>query len=196
MRHMRMLRSLRERCVLLALCLLIGAPLLASIGSRTQAFLTGTRAAAVGDGLPARYALYDDIIFRVAWQYSLDPLLIKAIILAESDFEHHSVSRRGAVGLMQLMPATARLLGVRDRTDPEQNIIAGCRFFRDMLRLFDYDVEKALAAYNAGPTRVKRYGRVPPFQETRDYIQKIQRNYDYFRTRLGSARTTHERYSA
>ena len=131
--------------------------------------------------MPLRYTLYDDIISEAADKYRLDPLLIKAVILAESDFNAADKSQSGALGLMQLMPETALLFGVRDLTDPEQNIMAGCRFLRDMLVLFKNDLIKALAAYNAGPNIVKRYGRIPPFKETKDYIKKVFKNYDYFR---------------
>lgn len=112
-------------------------------------------------------------IVQAAETYDVDAALIRAIILAESSFNPMAVSNRGAQGLMQLMPATARALGVEDSFDPAVNIDAGVRYFRKMLDRFDGDVTLALAAYNAGSRHVRNYGGVPPFGATRHYIQKV-----------------------
>jgi soluble lytic murein transglycosylase-like protein len=105
--------------------------------------------------------------------------LVKAVMRAESAFDPHAVSPKGAAGLMQLMPGTARDMGVVDRFDPIQNLDGGIRYLKLMLDRFDNDYELAVAAYNAGPEAVSRHGGVPPYLETRDYVQRV-RDY-YFR---------------
>jgi hypothetical protein len=105
--------------------------------------------------------------------------LVKAVIRAESAFDSSAVSPKGAAGLMQLMPGTARDMGVLDRFDPIQNLDGGVRYLKLMLDRFDNDYELAVAAYNAGPEAVSKYGGVPPYLETRDYVQRV-RDY-YFR---------------
>jgi hypothetical protein len=112
-------------------------------------------------------------IMQAAKTYDVDAALIRAIILAESSFNPRAVSNRGAQGLMQLMPATARSLGVEDSFDPAVNIDAGVSYFRKMLNRFDGDIRLALAAYNAGSRHVRNYGGVPPFGATRQYIHKV-----------------------
>jgi len=117
----------------------------------------------------------------VAQALSLDPALIEAVIQAESAFDPHAVSHKGAVGLMQLMPATAARYGVSDRRDPIQNIIGGARYLRDLLDEFR-DIPLALAAYNAGENAVRRYGNsVPPYRETQTYVHRVQTFYQRFR---------------
>ena len=103
----------------------------------------------------------------------LDPALIRAVIHAESSFRPAIVSRKGAVGLMQLMPQTAAFLGVQDASHPEQNIIAGSRYLAQLLKQHNSDLALALAAYNAGASNVKRYGGIPPFAETQAYVQRV-----------------------
>lgn len=122
-------------------------------------------------------------IQRHARRYGLDPALVKAIIHVESCFDSRAVSRVGAQGLMQLMPGTARELGVRDDEvfDPEKNIEAGVRYFHRMLEDFK-DLDKALAAYNAGPGAVRKYQGIPPFRETRKYVQRVRTHYERYRT--------------
>jgi hypothetical protein len=115
-------------------------------------------------------------IHRAARRYNLPPGLIRGVIRAESNFQVAAVSRAGAQGLMQLMPETARELGVSDPFDIEQNIDGGARYLRQMLDSFDGDVKTALAAYNAGPGTVEKYGgRIPPYQETERYIDRVLR---------------------
>ena len=106
-------------------------------------------------------------------KYAIDTMLIKAVIITESCFNPEAVSPVGAQGLMQLMPATARSLGVSEPFDPYQNIEGGVSYLRNMLDQFGQDRELALAAYNAGPGAVKKYGRIPPYRETQRYVKKI-----------------------
>jgi soluble lytic murein transglycosylase-like protein len=116
---------------------------------------------------------FTPLVDRVARHHRLDPHLIHAVVQVESAYDPAAVSRKGAVGLMQLMPGTASRYGVRDRLDPERNLHGGVRYLRDLLVHFD-DVVLALAAYNAGENAVERYGnRVPPFPETRRYVSKV-----------------------
>lgn len=114
-------------------------------------------------------------------QYNVDPDLIKAIIKVESNFDRFATSRKGAKGLMQLMPQTAQFFGVFDVYNPYQNIEAGVRFLRVQLNEFDEDIRLALAAYNAGPEKVKKHNGIPPFRETKRFIEKVLRFYNYFK---------------
>lgn len=117
---------------------------------------------------------YGDVIEETAERHRLDALLLAALVEAESSFLPGAVSPVGAVGLTQVMPATAHWLGAQgDLTDPDSNLDVGARYLRQLLERFDGDLELALAAYNAGPTNVLRYGGVPPFRETRSYVKKV-----------------------
>ncbi len=133
------------------------------------------------EGRGPERARLDRIIRKKARKYGVDPALVAALIKAESDFDLGARSGRGARGLMQLMPATAREMGVSDVTDPEENIDGGVRYLSHLLRLFGRDTGLAVAAYNAGEEAVKRYGAVPPFEETRKYVRKVLRYYNDFR---------------
>ncbi len=121
--------------------------------------------------------VYIDIIDDAAERYKIDPALIKAIILAESRYDHMAVSKRGAVGLMQLMPATADALGVENIYDPVHNINAGVKYIKQLLELYNGDVELALAAYNAGSNKVRKYNGIPPYKATKTYIKKV---FEYY----------------
>ncbi len=122
-------------------------------------------------------ARFDAIIDEQAADHGVDPDLVRAVIQVESAFNPHAVSPKGAMGLMQLMPATASELGVGNAFDPAQNIGGGVRYLKRLLVRYDDKVELALAAYNAGPGAVDRYGHtVPPYRETRDYVRKITRS--------------------
>ncbi|MGB3225231.1 MAG: lytic transglycosylase domain-containing protein [Desulforhopalus sp.] len=123
---------------------------------------------------------YDLEIRRVSKLYNVDPSLIKAIIHTESDFNDQAVSRSGAQGLMQLMPATARELSVINPFDPQENIDGGTRYFRSLLDIFNEDLVLSLAAYNAGPGRVTRTGGVPEIAETQHYIKKVLKRYKVY----------------
>ena len=131
----------------------------------------------------ARVNRYRDIIHRVAARHRMDPKLVAAVVQAESGFNPRAVSRKGAMGLMQLMPETASLLRVDNPFDPEQNLDAGVRYLKRLLGIFDGDLRLSLAAYNAGVQAVKRYGTVPPYRETRGYVKKV---LQYYRGRGGS----------
>lgn len=117
---------------------------------------------------------FDHHIEAAASQHNLSPALVKAVIAVESEFDQWAVSSKGAQGLMQLMPFTARRFGVSDSFDARQNIFAGTQYLRILLDLFQGDVDLALAGYNAGENAVRRYGGVPPYRETRGYIRKVR----------------------
>ena len=116
---------------------------------------------------------FDGIIDKAASMFNIPAKLIKSVIQKESNFNPNAVSHAGASGLMQLMPATARGLGVKNVFDPADNIIAGSKYLRQMLDRYDNNLELALAAYNAGPGNVDKYGGIPPFKETQNYVRKV-----------------------
>jgi hypothetical protein len=122
-------------------------------------------------------AVYDRFINAAAERYQLDIDLIRAVIDAESGFDSYAVSTKGAAGLMQLMPETARELGVGNPFDPEQNIDGGSRYLKGLLDKYDGEIRLALAAYNAGPNAVQRYGGIPPYKETQQYVKRVLRSY-------------------
>lgn len=117
-----------------------------------------------------------DTVDRIAQQNQLPPQLVHSVIQAESNYDTYAVSPKGAQGLMQLIPSTARRFGVSNVFDPADNIQGGARYLKYLLELYKGDEALALAAYNAGEGAVSRYGGVPPFHETRDYVAKVRRN--------------------
>ncbi|HEY1925113.1 MAG TPA: lytic transglycosylase domain-containing protein [Candidatus Acidoferrum sp.] len=125
----------------------------------------------------AAKAPFRDLIESAAARYSVDADLIASVIAAESNFDPKAVSRRNARGLMQLLPQTATRLGVHNIFDPAENIDAGTHYLRDLLALYRNDLALTLAAYNAGPLSVQRYGRVPPYAETQSYVRKVGTAY-------------------
>ena len=139
------------------------------------------------DPVPARTAgPYRDLIRAAATRHALAPELIESVILVESNFEARAVSRKGARGLMQLMPATAARLGVRNAFDVRQNVEGGVRHLRYLVDLYGGNLALALAAYNAGVEAVGRYGGIPPYAETRAYVQRVLRSVALARLRVSA----------
>lgn len=134
-------------------------------------------------GRKAEY-LYHMFIIQTANHYQIDPALIKAIIMAESGYNTKAISRRGAKGLMQLMPKTAEAMGVEDIFNPHQNITGGIQYFKQMVNRFNGDVKLALAAYNAGSRNVRYYKGIPPFKATRYYIKKVFKYYQIYKNQM------------
>lgn len=124
---------------------------------------------------------FGEIIRRYCQKFRLEEALVHAVIKAESGFNPRAVSRKGALGMMQLLPQTARDLSVRDPFNAEENIRGGSRYLRMMLDEFDGNVELALAAYNAGPNAVKKHGGIPPYEETQSYVKKVKRYLQQYR---------------
>ena len=124
---------------------------------------------------------YDHFISDAAEQTGVDSRLLKAMIKAESDFDPRAVSRKGAMGLMQIMPENFKMLDLENPFDPWQNIRAGAQYFQKMYERFNGKLALSLAAYNAGPTAVDRYKRIPPYQETEEYVRRVLRYYRTFK---------------
>lgn len=121
---------------------------------------------------------YNDLVAKAAAKHQMDPKLLHAVIQAESAYNAKAISSAGAVGLMQLMPATARRYGVTDRYDPEQNVDGGTRYLKDLLAMFNSNLRLAVAGYNAGEGAVMKYNyTVPPYRETQDYVRHVLRLY-------------------
>lgn len=120
---------------------------------------------------------YEPHIFAAARLYDIDPNIIKAIIKAESNFNKYALSHKGAKGLMQLMPGTARDMNVRNAYDPRENIFGGTKYFKRLFTIFDGDLKLALASYNAGLERVRHSRTVPNIKETKTYIARVLKNY-------------------
>jgi soluble lytic murein transglycosylase-like protein len=120
----------------------------------------------------------NEVVKTASGTYRLDPDLVNSVIRAESGFNVRAVSPKGAQGLMQLMPQTASELGVHNAFDPQANVEGGTRYLRELLERYDFDLVKALAAYNAGPQRVEQYGGVPPYYETKAYVARIVRDFN------------------
>ncbi len=131
-------------------------------------------------------ARYADVVDAAARAHGVDAALVHAVITAESGYDPNAVSRKGASGLMQLMPATARRYGVRDVFDPRENVQGGVRYLKDLLAMFDGDLRLALAGYNAGENAVIRAGRrIPPYAETQGYVPRVIDFYHRYRARAG-----------
>ena len=133
--------------------------------------------------LRPRPSIYDGLIDKTARKVNVDPLLIKSVMHAESGFDPHAVSSKGARGLMQLMPDTAERYGASHVFDPRENILAGARYLSDLLDRFNGSLELALASYNAGENAVTETGGIPPYNETRRYVKKVMHLYREYRNR-------------
>ncbi len=127
---------------------------------------------------------FDSIITKAAKRYKVDSALIKAVIMMESAYNPKAVSKQGAKGLMQLMPRTARALGVKNAFNPAHNINGGVKYLRQLLDTFDDNIKHALAAYNAGSSKVKRHGGVPPIKATRAYVRKVFAYYHHYKIEM------------
>jgi soluble lytic murein transglycosylase-like protein len=125
---------------------------------------------------------YEGIIVQASRRFGVDASLVKAVIKAESDFDHRAVSSKGAEGLMQLMPQTSDAMAVENPFDPEENIFGGTRYLSLLLERFDNDKKLALAAYNAGPERVEANNGIPPIPETEGFVEKVLNYYQTYNT--------------
>jgi hypothetical protein len=133
---------------------------------------------------------FHPIIVQAAEHFQVDPALVKAVIMVESRYNPKAVSECGAKGLMQLMPETAKVLGVEDIFNPEQNVNAGVAYLKDLENLFDGNVKLALAAYNAGITKVRKYQGIPPFKVTQHYVKKVLAYYQFYESRRRTRRSS------
>lgn len=124
---------------------------------------------------------YADIIYKAAEKNGIAAPLLKAIIKAESNFNPRAVSKKGALGLMQIMPGNLKSLNIRDPFDPKQNIMGGARYFKRMMNRFGGKLPLAIAAYNAGPKKVEQYQRIPPIRETENYVRRVLKYYNKYR---------------
>ncbi len=131
---------------------------------------------------PARFTRYDEWIRQAATLYQIPEALVRAVIKVESDYDPRAVSSSGARGLMQLMPETAERMQVKDSHDPRENIFGGVRLLRILANSFNGDLQLTVAAYNAGPDAVMKFGGIPPYQQTRDYVVKVVGYYKRYRT--------------
>jgi len=138
----------------------------------------------------------NELVNTASGAYHLDPDLVNSVIRAESGFNVRAVSPKGAQGLMQLMPQTASQLGVQNAFDPQANVEGGTRYLRELLVRYNFDLIKALAAYNAGPERVEQYGGVPPYYETKAYVARIVRDYNKKLAAKTSAQTPTQKKSS
>jgi soluble lytic murein transglycosylase-like protein len=130
-----------------------------------------------------RESIFHSIILEASNRHKVDPALVKAIIMVESGYNPMAISKKGAVGLMQIMPATADALGVEDLFDPAHNVNAGVSYFKKLLNQFGGDLKLALAAYNAGSRKVREYRGIPPYGATRHYVKKVFEYYQYYQGR-------------
>ena len=162
-----------------------------STSKRTKGARFSGTAVPPSDRSPERFTRYDKWIRQAATLYQLPEELIRAVIKVESDYDPRAVSSAGAQGLMQLMPETGTRIQVRDPFDPRENIFGGVRYLRVLANLFNGDFDLTVAAYNAGEGAVARYGGIPPYAETQDYVVRVRTYYAAFRSNrdIGTAAT-------
>jgi|SRR5581483_1470999 len=137
-----------------------------------------------------------EVVGPASEKHLIDPALINSVIRAESGFNPHAVSPKGAQGLMQLMPGTAAKLGVRNAFEPAANVEGGTAYLRQLLEQYNWDMAKALAAYNAGPQRVQQYGGVPPYRETHAYVARVIREFNRQKLAERRAKSAAQKHSA
>jgi len=155
------------------------APADRTSASGTESSVNIRSAISPPSGFPGRpQTTIADVVNQASGRYRLDPDLVNSVIKAESGFNVRAVSPKGAQGLMQLMPGTASKLGVPNVFDPQANVEGGTKYLRELLERYDFDLIKALAAYNAGPQRVEQFGGVPPYYETRAYVARVVRDFN------------------
>jgi len=147
----------------------------APFGKKTEKILTQKNANVQNLAVPANFSHY---VQKAARKYEIEPELIHAVIRTESNGNHRAISKKGAIGLMQLMPSTANDMNVGNPFNPEENIDGGTRYLRFLLEKFNGNLTLALAAYNSGPRTVERYGNIPPISETRQYVNKVFSYYN------------------
>ncbi|MBV8638439.1 MAG: lytic transglycosylase domain-containing protein [Candidatus Eremiobacteraeota bacterium] len=150
-------------------------------GNEVPGIASGAAVGAINAPSMVPPAQIDQLVNANASQWNVDPALVKAIIANESGFNANATSNVGAQGLMQLMPGTASGLGVTNAYDPAQNVYGGTRYIKGLLDRFNGDVRKAVAAYNAGPGAVEKYGGVPPYAETQNYVENVLASYEKYR---------------
>lgn len=159
-----------------------GRALSSAIGNTAPPAYAAAQGGAAPGTAPVVPAQIDALVSQNSTAWQVDPSLVKAVIVNESGFDANATSRTGAQGLMQLMPATAAAVGVRNAYDPVQNVAGGTRYLKSLLDRFGGDVRRAVAAYNAGPEAVEKYGDVPPYAETQNYVQNVLGSYAKYRT--------------
>lgn len=155
-----------------------GAPILDEVANKNNSNTPETTSTIPNTGVLECSEELNQYFLQASEAYGVDVKLLKCIAYAESNFRPDATSRSGAMGIMQLMPKTAEGLGVSDGYDPQQNIMGGAKYISIQLERFEGNIEYALAAYNAGPNRVKEYGGIPPFEETQKYVKKIMNVYN------------------
>lgn len=166
-----------------------GVITLSSSGRTKKESSTSVSIAMPRDTSKERFSRYDEHIREAAALYQIPEALVRAVIQVESNYDPRAVSPAGAHGLMQLMPMTAQAMMVEDIFDPRQNILGGTRYLRILANLFNGDLHLTIAGYNAGENAVIRYGGIPPYRETQEYVVKVAENYQRYRE-LDAARSS------
>lgn len=159
-----------------------GSKILSSLPGRRQP--SGLENALSSGHAKKKDSPFYPLILQAANRHQLDPALIKAVIMAESRYNPNAISKKGAKGLMQLMPGTAEALGVEDGFNPEHNIDAGVRYLKQLMNQFNGDLKLALAAYNAGSRRVREFQGIPPIKATQEYIKNVLKYYSFYKKQM------------
>lgn len=160
-------------------------------GPKRISVASGVMPVAPSDRDPGRYTRYDEWIRQAASLYQIPEQLVRAVIRCESDYDPRAVSPSGARGLMQLMPDTAERMQVKDIDDPRENIFGGVRYLRILANMFNGDLSLTIAGYNAGDGAVMRYGGIPPYQQTQEYVVAVTKFYRTYRSANNPAEASH-----